>query len=433
MDTFKKYLYWATIGLFVYMPFHIFFSQWLSTYTDGLDVWKVAKDVFTAGLVSILVCTVLALRKYTRPYLIFVGFAAVYLLLHFVSWFATNQPNDTGLLATVYNNRLVWYLLIGYSLALLFPEKNNRVIFAKILIAVSTVVCLVGIAQWLLPKDIMMHFGYSIDRGVKPNFFIDDKPDFPRIFSTIRDPNSLGAFLLLPSALLTIALAKFWKTPRRMLLGGLLLLHMLAILLTFSRGAWLSIILVEFVILVSLFRRHITYYAKKFVIPIIILAVILLAGVFFARNSYFFQNVILHADSSTQLADPNELRVMLAKKGLEGVRADPEGHGPGTAGLVSTRLPNGLLTENYYLQIAYEVGIVGLLLFIGFLAYIIRLLWKTNNNLVTQALLASFTGLCLMNFLVHCWENEAVAAGWFILAGLSLNAVTTVKKGGKSV
>lgn len=427
----KKYLYWATAGLFVYMPFHIFISQWLSTFTGGLDVWKIAKDVFTAALVSALVCTVLLSRKYTKQYLIFVGFAAVYLLLHMFSWFLTNQPNDTGLLATIYNNRIVWYVLIGYSIALLFPDKNTHKLFAKLLIVVSAAVCLVGLAQWLLPKDIMTHFGYSLDRGVRPNFFIDEKPDFPRIMSTIRDPNSLGAFLLLPSTLLTIALARFWNTPKRMLLGGLLLLHGLAILLTFSRSAWLGLIIIESLAIMYVFRQQIVHYLKKLIIPIILLVVVLSGLAFMVKDTYFFQNVILHADESTEMADPNELRVMLGKRGIEGIKDDPEGHGPGTAGLVSTRLPDGLLTENYFLQVAFEIGVIGFLLFILFLGYLVRLLWARREDVVVQALLVSFVGLCFVNLLAHIWANEAVASSWFILAGLALGVPVVIKKNSK--
>lgn len=425
MSHIRKYLYWATIGLFVYMPFHIFFSQWLSTFTGGLDTWKIAKDIFTTILVSAIVCAVLLQKKYTRTYLLFVGFACIYLILHLASWFLTEQPNDTGLLATVYNNRIVWYLLIGYSIALLFPDKNSRKFFAKLLIIISTIVCLIGLAQWLLPKDIMTHFGYSLDRGVKPNFFIDDKPDFPRIMSTIRDPNSLGAFLLLPTTLITIGLVRFWKTPKRVLLAGLFLLHLLAIFLTFSRGAWISILLVQVATFIFIFRDSIHRYSKKLALPLIATLIVVSAVGFGMRESYFVQNVILHSDETTVAADPNELRVEFFEKSIQGIEANPEGNGPGTAGLVSTRLPNGgLLTENYYLQIAYEVGIAGLLMLLGFVAYILKLLWSRRQSLVVQGLLISFIGLAFMNLLIHGWSNEAVAASWFILAGLSLTEQT---------
>ncbi len=423
MNSFKKYLYWATLGLYIYIPFHIFISQYFSTFTGGLDAWKIAKDVFTAALVSVIVCTTLITRKYTRPFLVFVGFAIVYLLLHIISWIATDQPNDTGLLATVYNNRLIWYLLIGYGLALLMPEPQHRRTFTRVLIGASTVVCLIGLAQWILPKDIMTHFGYSIERGVKPNFFIDDKPDFPRIMSTIRDPNSLGAFLILPTTLLVILLTKLRDSKQRILIMGLLLLHSLAILLTFSRGAWIGMTVALIAVGIFTFKNHIHISVRKLILPAVIL-IFLTAGVLYSqRNSYFVQNIVLHSDSKTVAADPNELRLEFLNKSINGVENNPEGNGPGTAGLVSTRLTDGgLLTENYYLQIAYEVGLMGLLIFVAFMIYVCKILWSLRHKTIAQALLASFVGLACINLLIHGWSNEALAASWFMLAGLVIGS-----------
>lgn len=422
MTVFKKYLYLVALALFIYMPFHIFLSQWLSTYTGGLDAWKIGKDVVTAALVSTLVLAVLLSRKYTKPYLIFTGFAVIYLILHLISLFATNQPTDTGLLATVYNNRLVWYLLIGYSLALLVPKLAISRTLISALLAISAIVCLIGILQRFLPPDFMGHFGYAIERGTKPNFFIDDKPDLPRIFSTIRDPNSLGAFLLLPGTIIFIYLVKLWNTPRRTLLSGLLLLHGLALLLTFSRSAWIGAFLAGIVALLFLFRTFIRQHLRQLAAASVVLLLVVGSLIFVLRDQYFVQNVFFHADESTVLADPNELRIELVQRGLDGIADNPEGNGPGTAGLVSTRLPNGLLTENYYLQIGYEVGVLGLALFLAFLGYILKLLWTRRREPLVQALLASFAGLAFMNLLLHTWANEAVAASWFILAGAVLSS-----------
>ncbi len=423
MDTFKKYLYWTALALFIYMPFHIFLSQWLSTYTNGLDAWKIGKDVVTALLVAALVGTVLLTRKYTKPYLVLLGFAAVYFLLHIVLWFGTNQPNDTGLLATVYNNRLIWYVLIGYSLAILAPKLAKPRRLVEIFLIISTVVAVLGIVQRFLPADFLTNFGYSIERGAKPSFAIDDKPDLPRIFSTIRDPNSLGAFLILPCTILGMALVRRWRTSERMLLAGLLMLHVLALLLTFSRSALIGAILAGIAGLAFIFRQSIRAHLHKFVWLSVALFIMLGGIVFILRDQYVVQNVVFHADESTTLDDPQELRVDFLQKGLNGVADNPEGNGPGTAGLVSTRLPQGgLLTENYYLQIAYEVGIAGLLLFLAFLSFVLIQLWTLRQNRIVQALLASFAGLTFINLLFHGWSNEAVAIAWFMLAGVALGS-----------
>lgn len=421
MDTLKKYLYWTALGLFIYMPFHIFLSQWLSTYTNGLDAWKIGKDVVTAILVSVLAGTVLLTRKYTRTYLILLGFAATYFLLHIVLWFGTDQPNDTGLLATIYNNRLIWYVLIGYSLAILAPGLVRLRRLVEIFLIISTIVAVLGIVQRFLPADFLTNFGYSVERGTKPSFAIDDKPDLPRIFSTIRDPNSLGAFLILPCTILGMALVQRWRTPQRMLLTGLLILHVLALLLTFSRSAWIGALLAGIAGLVFIFRQSIRVHIHKFVLLGAVLLTILIGLIGIFRDEYVIQNVVFHADESTTLDDPQELRRDFLQRGINGVADNPEGNGPGTAGLVSTRLPQGgLLTENYYLQIAYEVGVAGLLLFLAFLGFVLMQLWTLRRDRTIQALLAGFVGLAFINLLFHGWSNEAVAIAWFMLAGVAL-------------
>lgn len=411
--------------LFAYMPFHIFLSQWLSTFTGGLSAWKIGKDIFTAILVTALVGAVLITRKYTRTYLILLGLALAYLLLHLFLVFTTKQPSDTGLLATTYNNRLMWYLLIGYSLVLLAAKLLNFWQIAKILIIVSTIVCLVGLAQWILPKDIMSHFGYSLDRGVKPAFFIDDKPDLPRVMSTIRDPNSLGAFLILPILLLAAAWSRLPK--QRLLVGGLLLLHGLVLFLTFSRSAWLGTILSVGIFLAWVHRSKIKLILKKYWAIVAAGLLILVFGIFLLRDQYVVQNVVFHSDENTQLTDSNNLHLILIQEGIDGVIDQPLGHGPGTAGLVSVHSDKVMIPENYFVQIAYEVGVAGLILLIVIMGFVIKKLWELRNQTLALALLASFAGLTLMNMLLQIWSNEAVASTWWLLAGSALGLVAAKK------
>jgi hypothetical protein len=411
----QRYLLFGATALFIYMPFHIFLSQWLSTFTGGLETWKIGKDVFTALLTVLCVVTIVWRRLYTKTYLWILGLTVVYGLLHLTLWFSTNQPADTGILATVYNVRIFCYALIGYSLALLIP--NSKILipkFTRILIIVSTAVCLLALAQWLLPKDILTHFGYSIDRGVKPAFFIDNKGDLPRVFSTLREPNSLGAYLLIASTILTGSIIKYWKTNRRMLLGGLLLLHILILFLTFSRSALAGLLISQLLLLGYLARSLI----KKFAVPLAVVLLTLSIGLFALRDQYFVQNFIFHSDENSESSiSSNDDHFTAAQRGIDGVADQPLGHGPGTAGPVSVH-SGGLITENYYVQIAYEAGIIGLLLFIAALYFILKSLWKNRKDALAVYLLASFVGLALMNLLLHTWANEAVAITWFTLAGI---------------
>jgi hypothetical protein len=110
---------------------------------------------------------------------------------------------------------------------------------------------------------------------------------------------------------------------------------------------------------------------------------------------------------------------------LVGAARDPLGHGPGTAGLASIQNPaGGQLTENYYVQIAYELGAVGALLFIMFNIWLYVRIRRRGDYMAT-ILLASFWGYVVTNMLLHTWSNEAVTAQWWLLAGMALALGTT--------
>jgi hypothetical protein len=119
--------------------------------------------------------------------------------------------------------------------------------------------------------------------------------------------------------------------------------------------------------------------------------------------------------------DSNDLHVSFVRRGIDGIVDKPTGHGPGTAGIVSIQNPDGgLLTENYFVQIGYEVGVVGLALFAAVLFAIEKRLAMVKNNPLAAVLFAAFWGFLFMTMLAHLWTNEAVAVLWWLLAGVSI-------------
>lgn len=409
--------YWAFLALLVYMPFHIFLSQWLSTFTGGLEVWKAWKDVllFLVVLVSIVLVYVKNGFK-DKFFWLISALSVLYVAFHFLIW-AVNPDIEKGpaLLAVIYNCRLFGYLIVGFATAILSKDKVKPKKVFKMAIILSTVVCLLALLQWILPKDVLTHFGYGIDRGVKPNFFIDDKPDLPRLFSTLRDPLSLGAYLVLPITLLSAAWFKLKNA--RMLISGLLLLHGLILLLTFSRSTWLGGALAVGTVLVWQYKSYVSGFIKKFWLVLLTVLCLLTAGTYLARDNYVVQNIVFHADESTTLADPNEKRVNFYETTTESILNRPVGHGPGTAGLVSIQTHKVVLTENYFLQIAYEVGVFGLILLLFMMYLIVKNLYR-RQDFYDRVMISAFVGITFCGLLFHVWSNEAVAATWWLLAGI---------------
>ena len=238
--------------------------------------------------------------------------------------------------------------------------------------------------------------------------------------------------MIVPITLLAVGLVKFWKTNRRILLGGMLLLHGLVLFLTFSRSAWLGTIVALTTLLFITKISRVSFnknLLKRYGLILLSALCSLLIAIIVLRDQYVVQNVVFHSDESTQLTDSNNLHLIQIEKGLRGIADQPLGHGPGTAGLVSVHNKDGLLTENYFIQIAYEVGIFGLLILAAFTVLLIKWLWPKRSEPLVAALLASFAGLTIMNMLLHTWSNEAVACEWWLLAGILLGSTRNVSRG----
>lgn len=420
-------------GLLAYVPLHIFLSTWLGTSFGVLEAAKIAKDVVL--IIGFLFAFCLSLIKPWFKQLLrdrLVWLIAAYGFLTIVLAILKPTDADAEILGVVYNLRFLLFFLYALLLSRLFEPKKVWITSAKIVLIVGTVVVSFGILQYLfLPDDALKSVGYSRQNGVLPAFFIDDKPDLERIMSTIRDPNSLGSYLVILGPL--FALAWFRQKTKKVWPVGMLALTALCSYFTFSRSGWIGFVvaLSAFVVLSPRFAHIIQTHKRPLLIGALAILVLMSGGLYVARNSYFVQNTLLHADQSTTLEDPNELRVKFFKESAEDIVNEPLGSGPGTAGLASIRnnIQGTQLNENYYLQIATEVGLFGLALFLAIVGVVgYRLYGLHVKNPAAAALLASFIGLAVTNFLVHIWANEAVAYTWWGLAGILLATKSTAKK-----
>jgi len=401
------------------MPFHIFLSQSLSTLTGGLTVWKIAKDVFLFLVTMFTICLVYQKGKAPRWFWGLVGVTAAYGALHLLVWaFHPHLYRTSALLGTIYNVRLLCFAVVGSGAVLLHERKFVFSSMMRVVLGVSTVVALLGVVQYFLPPDILTHVGYSIARGARPDFFIDNNPAFPRIMSTLRDPNSLGAYLLVPIATLTYLVIFLKLTARRRALALLaLMLHVAALYLTFSRSAWAAGLVTMGLVVWWRYSSQFVRALRKWW-PVAAVAVFLIIfGAYAERN-----NGIVSHTTTAQVGqyDSNQFHWLYVQRGLTGMVREPLGHGPGTAGLASIQNPGGgLLTENYYVQLGYEIGFVGLAVFIAVTVWLYVRLWRRHDGW-TVVLLSSFWAYVLMNMLLHTWSNEAVAAQWWLLAGMAL-------------
>lgn len=424
---FGLYVFYA---LLAYVPLHIFLSTWLGTTFGALEFAKIFKDiVLPVGFLATLFAAwdTAWIKQFVRqPLIILIDLYAL-LTVVFALVFDTHQRAE--LLGMVYNLRFLLIFIYAALLLRLHEPLYLRRRALQVVLGVGIVVAAFGVVQYtVLPDDALTHVGYSRENGVLPAFHIDDKPDLERVMSTVRDPNTLGSYLIITIPLLMAGLFMTKRPETRQILFGGLLLAGLAMLFTFSRSGWLGLIvsLLTFSSIYLAGRYNMGSFVRKhrnwLVVGVISIA-LLGAGLFVARDSYVVQNVILHADESTTLEDPNELRIRFWQESLTAAVQNPLGHGPGTAGLASIQGDHVILNENYYFQILHEVGLIGLALFLAILVLVglkLYRAYKQTHNVYALGLLAAFIGLLATNFLVHIWSNEAVALTFWALAGILL-------------
>ncbi len=425
-DRAVRYGKYVFLGLLAYAPLHIFISIVIGANLGGLSVLKMFKDI-----VLLFGFCLVFFSSITKPWFVrwlrqpLVVLIAAYALLTTALALLRPTELDAELLGITYNLRFLLFFLYGWLLTRWYPPAPLLKTAAKITLITASVVVGFGLVQyWFLPNDALTHLGFTKANGVFPAFFIDDKPNLERVMSTVRDPNSLGSYLIIIASLLGTLLLRVRK-EKRQLFGGALLATVLCLFLTFSRSALLGLLLAAIILGIMFGRQHIKLAPKTLRTAALLgvaAGLLIAGGLFVAKDSYFVQNVIFHADASTVQEDPNQLRVRFAQESVQTIVDHPTGLGPGTAGLASIKnqTQGTKLNENYYLQIATEVGILGLLLFLSILTLTARHTYGVaRGNIYATALLAAFAGLAFTNLLVHIWSNEAVAYTWWGLAGLA--------------
>lgn len=423
----------GALALLVYMPFHVFLVQFLSSITGGLNAWKVGVDVFTLLLTVFTICLVWRQGRAPRTFWTLVWLTAAWAAMHVLLW-ATHPHiyRPSAEIGTAYNVRILCFAVIGYGAVLLRPGNVSARLVMKIILAVSTLVAILGIIQFFLPSNFLAHFGYSTARGARPAFFIDNNDKYLRVMATLRDPNSFGAYLVLPITFLVERLLAKPMRRARTWYAAMLAVQLLALGLTFSRSAWLAILLSLGLLFCWRYRAAAGRIFRRWWPVLAIGLVLLTAGVFAERHTPFVKSYIIHSTGKPQgQYDSDGFHWYFVKRGVLGIWHDPLGHGPGTAGLASIQNPNGgLLTENYYVQVGYELGVIGLALFVAINAFVYRQIMRRGGSLKVL-LLATFWGYVVINMLLHGWSNEAVAAQWWILAGMAMAGAFANKSSAK--
>jgi hypothetical protein len=428
-STLANYLVLAVLAI---VPFHAFLTVWLSSLVGHYTILRLWDDVALLALFG-LACWWLVRDAGLRSWFfrsLLVRLILAYAGLTFLMAGVSYLKHDVTLKAVSYG-LLVNLRFLAWFLGVLLAAQRSDLLkrsWPRLVAIPAVLVVVFAVLQYtVLPHNLLTHAGYDAHTTIAPIETINHNVHYIRVQSTLRGANPLGAYLVIVLSVLGTLLM---RGHRRLLSAGLGLLALAALYASGSRSAWIGTILslatVGWLQLTSR-RARLVFAAAG-----LGLAVLALGAFLVLKSNTGLENAVLHTQNhSASAVSSNQAHASALKNGVEDTLHQPFGDGPGTAGPASeyngTHSPR--IAENYYLQIAEEVGWLGLALFISILGLVgLELYQQAGRSRLALALLASLIGLSFVNLLSHAWADDTLAYLWWGLAGIALAVPVTPER-----
>jgi hypothetical protein len=411
------------------LPFYLPIVVWAASNFGSIYVFSAWKELVMIGLLALLAKQIIRLMQTKDNILRLLNLtttAYIALALLYVIKADSLFEYAAGFL---FSTRLLLFFLIAQALAQLIKKLPERI--RKIILVSGGVLAGIAILQALvLPPTFLQHFGYEPLGVETPGFppsvtTLGEVDDFIRPQATLRGPNPLGAFLVLPFCLLVLKVVQDKRRDAKTVLGFLLI--GLAMLFTFSRSAWLAALIGTAGILLYTFRDKLRSLSKAWFIAG---AVLIIGFCIFTLNNKTMRVIILREENSSSVRLSDDIRSSLTKEAWEDVISNPLGRGLGNAGPVSVLDSNdrGRIAENYFLQTAQETGWLGLVLFIAIQLLLLVKLWSLRANGLALVAFVTLCGLTVANLTLHTWADETVSIMWWSFAGAIIGSSLKQKK-----
>lgn len=232
-----------------------------------------------------------------------------------------------------------------------------------------------------------------------------------RLGSVFLDQLQLGLWLVAPGI---VGLHRMLRGAGPAIAAGTGVIG-LALVGTQTRAALLAALIAGFVVL----RPHagVNRVARIRVGALLVVGVLVVSPV--ALGSGLVQRTIGGSEGD---GGSTQVHIQRSKAALGTFLDHPFGRGLGTGANTATRfaVESGLLSENYYLQVANETGVASIALF-GLLVVVAASRLgqrRQDGDLLAAAWHGAFLGLCVAALLLHVWESLAVA--WTVWIGVGL-------------
>lgn len=417
----ESLVFYSLAIIFVVMPFHAFLSTWGGTHIGPLWAWKSWKE-FVVFAEALLVGGWLLMHPRLRRHVFRdrLWRSVIVLVVCVLVWavlFTQPQTTRATWVGIGFDLRYWVVFFLAYCLARYGQRDAHQwVVRATRFVAYSGVVlALLGSVQVaLLPREALAQFGYERGVTIAPYMTIDEKsPDIIRAFATTRGPNDYGAYLVIALAA-AASLSYSWQI-RLLMMAGI----STGIVLSQSRSAMLAALVAWGVYAFM----HIGTRVRKYIIPLLASVLVIgLAGIFAVLNSPTARLLLFHSSPhDTHLTEGNiDGHSEAVTSTLQRIVNQPLGCGPGCSGPASYYGPSPRISENYYLQLAEQYGIAGLLVWLCAALLVVRRLRRQPVTVASTWLVAAFAGLSAIGLLLHVWVDDAVAITWWLLAGATI-------------
>ena len=410
---------------FAYISIHPFVAAVVGSSTGSFAPIKIWKDVLIS-LVAVMVIAYGVAKESIRKKLLedrLIWFTALYSLLTLIVFVASQSyENKAGFAGLIFNLRFIALFFIVRILMYSIAKSNDKIIRArdflsKWVVIIASAIALFGVAQTLiLPSDFMTHFGYNGVTTINPVSTVDDNANARRAFSTLNDANEFGAYLIIPIA---FAIERLMRT-KRWYYAAAATVMVLGLYLSHSRAAILGLVTASVIFCAPYLNRRLD--RQKTILAgagfVSLVAVILITATVYppVRLAVFHSS----PEDSSLVQGSTFDHYSATKDGVKDAINHPLGRGVGEAGPASfyhTEDGKSRIAENYYVQVAQEVGLTGLALFVAAIVIGLRQVLSTKDKAYSWSFFAGFVGVAIVAIFLHTWASDAISyIAWGLLA-----------------
>jgi len=396
-----KINFFFLLAIIVYIPFQSLAAEILSSFglNSSLVFW-VSHFYEPILLILALISFIIFLTKKISAPLIYLVLAILLLGLCSFLW-----SHDIG--RSLEGFRFTLLFLAGLFVAMVWPfsqEEKNKL--GKVFILVSLIVALGAILERFLPSHYWQMIGLSYDFGYG-NFMVGN---FFRSLSFLGGPNQLGSYLLPAFFIALFNLNKLLSSRKSQCF--VLITLFLGIFLSMSRAAFIGL---AFGLLIYIISVNIKRW--KILLTVVFgLSLLILFSYQLYNSSLIFKDFIIHGQS--QFLHLTALQSSWQYFKELDIFDKIFGIGLGTAGPLAVKYGEGIVSESWFFQIIFEMGVAGFILWLTlFVLILIGLVRKKMFGLFYALISVIITSL----FLHTLADNPALSYSLFILIGLSLN------------